>query len=55
MKRILTLTAFFVAPLAALHGEDLAKPGARPNILWIIMDDAGVELPCYGEKKRETP
>jgi arylsulfatase A-like enzyme len=27
----------------------------RPNILWIIMDDAGAELPCYGEKAIQTP
>ena len=26
-----------------------------PNILWIVMDDVGAELPCYGEKKIQTP
>jgi arylsulfatase A-like enzyme len=28
---------------------------APPNILWIIMDDLGVEMPCYGEKAIQTP
>ncbi|MBM3860009.1 MAG: sulfatase [Verrucomicrobia bacterium] len=27
----------------------------KPNILWIIMDDVGVEFPCYGEKAIQTP
>lgn len=27
----------------------------RPNILWINMDDIGMELPCYGEKAIQTP
>lgn len=28
---------------------------AHPNILWIIMDDVGAELPCYGERAIRTP
>ena len=49
------LIALLLAPLAALHAADVLKPAARPNILWIIMDDVGAELPCYGEKKIQTP
>jgi len=51
MKPTITLiTALLLAPLAALQASD-----TKPNILWIIMDDVGVELPCYGEKKIQTP
>ncbi len=27
----------------------------RPNILWIVSDDLGIELSCYGEKAVATP
>lgn len=32
-----------------------AAAAARPNILWIIGDDLGVELGCYGNRLVETP
>lgn len=32
-----------------------AAPPEKPNILWIVMDDVGAELPCYGEKTIQTP
>jgi len=33
-----------------------AEPtNGRPNILWLIVDDIGVELPLFGEKAIETP
>jgi arylsulfatase A-like enzyme len=44
------LITLLLAPLAELHASD-----TKPNILWIIMDDVGAELPCYGEKKIQTP
>lgn len=28
---------------------------SKPNILWIVMDDVGADLPCYGEKTIKTP
>ncbi len=34
---------------------DAPAPATKPNILWILMDDVGAELPCYGEKKIQTP
>ena len=49
--RILTVTLF--ALQAALQAADV--PPAKPNILWIVMDDVGAELPCYGEKTIRTP
>ncbi len=39
---------------AVLRAETPAAP-VRPNILWIVMDDAGAELPCYGERAIATP
>lgn len=49
------LAALLFVPLAALHAVEAPALPAKPNILWIIMDDVGVELPCYGEKKIKTP
>ena len=68
MKRGITVTLLMVelarraAPLrwalvslslASSHAADPAP--AKPNILWIVMDDVGVELPCHGEKSIQTP
>jgi N-sulfoglucosamine sulfohydrolase len=48
----LLLTA--TAPLTA--AEDAAPPRAsRPNILWLIAEDLGVELGCYGTREVWTP
>ncbi len=47
------LTTLLLAPLAPLQAADTPVP--RPNILWIVMDDVGVEMPCYGEKAIQTP
>jgi arylsulfatase A-like enzyme len=56
MNRSLTaLAALLLAPLAALAAANAPVPPAKPNILWIIMDDVGAELPCYGETKIQTP
>jgi len=41
--------------LASLQAADLTEPAIQPNILWIILDDVGVEMPCYGETQIETP
>ena len=56
-----SLAALLLAPLAVFA----APPGARaslpaaavtqPNIVWIIGDDLGVELGCYGNPDARTP
>jgi arylsulfatase A-like enzyme len=46
-------TSLVLAALTVLHAAD--APPAKPNILWIVMDDVGAELPCYGEKTIQTP
>ena len=53
MKHILTLfTALLLAPLAAPHAADAPR---RPNILWLIAEDFGQHLGCYGTKEVSTP
>lgn len=60
MNRLIQLSALifaalWLAPLVAHPAADAPTPPAKPNILWIIMDDVGVELPCYGGKGIQTP
>lgn len=56
LRFILILLATLGAdPAAALPAPAIAALPASPNILWIVMDDVGVELPCYGEKAIQTP
>ncbi len=52
MKLIPTLLTALLLQLAFSHAADMP---AKPNILWIVMDDVGAELPCYGEKAIQTP
>lgn len=42
------------APLAAAPQEPPTTP-ARPNVLWITIDDAGPDLGCYGVDVVPTP
>ena len=51
MKRILNL--FFLAFPFGFLAE--AAQISRPNILWIVIDDMGLEFSCYGEQLIETP
>ena len=39
----------FYSPMARLHAAD------RPNILWLIAEDFGPHLGCYGTKEVSTP
>lgn len=38
---------------AQVRSADSGK--SKPNILWIVMDDVGAELPCYGKSQIRTP
>lgn len=47
--------------LAMIAAAGIAAPATgdaveqRPNVLWLIAEDFGVELGCYGVKEAETP
>jgi arylsulfatase A-like enzyme len=41
-----------LAPAPAAHA---AEPAARPNIVWVIVDDMSANFSCYGEKRIQTP
>jgi arylsulfatase A-like enzyme len=41
--------------LALLPSVVVAQQQARPNILWILMEDVGPEMACYGEPLVQTP
>ena len=48
----------FLARSAALPAVIRARSGAaadRPNVLWILGDDLGIELGCYGHRAARTP
>ena len=57
MKHTITfLTAWLLMPLAALHAADAPRPGGKPNVIFIVVDDLGSgELGCYGGKDIPTP
>ncbi len=47
------LTALLLAPLAVLHAADALA--TKPNILFIVSEDNGPELGCYGDPYARTP
>jgi arylsulfatase A-like enzyme len=55
LATLILLSVLLLAPWAPLHAAEVHASSAKPNILWIVMDDVGVEMPCYGEKIIQTP
>src|SRR5579859_1292167 len=48
--------AFGLALLAAVPGIYRAAEAAKPNILFILADDLGIDgVSCYGADKHQTP
>jgi arylsulfatase A-like enzyme len=43
----------WLAPWTVARGDE--RPGGRPNILWLIAEDLGPELACYGTAEVFTP
>lgn len=54
LKRNFSLTLLLTTPLYIVHGKNTTEKLEKPNILWIVVDDIGVELPCYGERSIKT-
>ncbi|HYR57173.1 MAG TPA: sulfatase [Chthoniobacteraceae bacterium] len=52
MNRFLPLAAVLIASLARPLA---AAPEVRPNILWLIAEDIGPDLGCYGDPDSRTP
>jgi arylsulfatase A-like enzyme len=53
---LLVLTALLFTPLVALHAAEPAKLQTKPNIVYILLDDAGYgDFGCYGQKTLLTP
>lgn len=46
------IAGLLLMPALLLPAE---RPEERPNILWLIAEDLGVELGCYGTKEARTP
>ena len=50
------LLAATPAPAQAAQPAKASKPAKRPNLIYIMLDDAGYgDLSCYGQKKFKTP
>jgi arylsulfatase A-like enzyme len=48
MNKLHKFVLFFIVPMTLCAVE-------RPNILWLVIDDMGIELSCYGETVIKTP
>ena len=49
------LASSFLCCLAALSAATPARAADRPNILWLIAEDFGPELACYGTSQVTSP
>lgn len=56
MKQLLaSIVAAMVTLVPSAARESVEPPASRPNILWLIAEDLGTELACYGTKEVWTP
>jgi len=52
MKQALLASSAAVLPLSSIMAGEKVN---RPNILWILAEDLGLQLGCYGNKSVRTP
>ncbi len=55
MRKLATLLPIVFTFLGQVLGNAAEETDARPNLLWIISDDLGLELGCYGYQNVSTP
>ena len=53
LKLVIVLTASFF--MGCTRGTKKEAPPTRPNIVWIMLEDWGYQLSCYGEPGIQTP
>ena len=53
-KYVRTLVLPLIALIFIGHPADSAE-GTRPNIIWIVIEDASPHIGCYGETAIKTP
>src|SRR5687768_4487475 len=51
----LSAAAASIFAMPSSRAAEPAKPAPRPNILWLIAEDFGPHLGCYGTKEVHTP
>lgn len=56
MRILLIFTTLMLTPPAVLRAAEPAAPQSKPNIIYILLDDAGYgDFGCYGQKTLLTP
>ena len=56
MYRMLSVFSLFLAVSLGLVEASSASAASKPNLIYILLDDAGyADLSCYGQKKFQTP
>ena len=56
MKLLTLFTALLLVPMAEIQAADTAKPGTKPNIVFILADDLGfAEIGANGADRYQTP
>jgi arylsulfatase A-like enzyme len=53
--RTLLILLLCASLITLVSGADTKGQQQRPNILWLVIDDVGIELPSYGESGIKTP
>jgi len=54
LRALCGIVAAAVLP-GTLVAEESSAAASRPNLLWIVADDLGLDLACYGEPHVSTP